>query len=72
MKSVLQKVKERLTVKSEEAIKEKAITIGSKVTLKGGSAIIQNLYFSEWTGEWQMDIWYKETLVKNVSVLKVV
>ena len=69
---VLQKVKEKLTAKSEKAIEEKAIAIGSKVTLKNGSAIVQDLYFSEWSGEWQMDIWFKETLVKNVSVLKAV
>lgn len=69
---VLQKVKERLTAKSEKVIKEKAIAIGSKVTLKNGSAIVQDLYFSEWSGEWQMDIWFKESLIKNISVLKAV
>lgn len=70
--NVLEKVKARLTAKSEKAIADKAISIGSKVTLKGGVALVQNLYFSEWSGEWQMDIWFKESFVKNVSVLKVV
>jgi hypothetical protein len=70
--NVLEKVKARLTAKSEKAIVDKAIAIGSKVTLRGGSALVQNLYFSEWSGEWQMDIWFKESLIKNVSVLKAV
>ena len=70
--NVLEKVKARLTAKSEKAIADKAIAIGSKVTLKGGAALVQNLYFSEWSGEWLMDIWFKESLIKNVSVLKAV
>ncbi len=69
---VLKNVKARLTAKSEKAVADKAIAIGSKVTLKGGAALVQNLYFSEWTGEWLMDVWFKESLIKNVSVLKAV
>ena len=70
--NVLEKVKARLTAKSEKAISDKAIAIGSKVTLKGGVALVQNLYLSEWSGEWQMDVWFKESLIKNISVLKAV
>jgi hypothetical protein len=70
--NVLDKVKARLTTKSEKAIADKAIAIGSKVTLKGGSALVQDLYLNEFTGEWQMDIWLKGTFIKNVSVLKAV
>jgi hypothetical protein len=70
--NVLEKVKARLTAKSEKAITDKAIAIGSKVTLKSGVALVQNLYLSEWSGEWQMDIWLKDCLIKNVSVLKAV
>jgi hypothetical protein len=70
--NVLEKVKARLTAKSEKAIADKAIAIGSKVPLKGGVALVQDLYLSEWSGEWQMDIWFKDCLIKNVSVLKAV
>lgn len=69
---ILKNVKAGLTAKSEKAIADKAIAIGSKVTLKGGVALVQNLYFSEWFGEWQMDVWFKDCLIKNVSVLKAV
>ena len=57
--NVLEKVKARLTAKSEKAIADKAISIGSKVTLKGGVALVQNLYFSDWSCVWQLDIWFK-------------